>query len=167
VPTGTYAVTISISLPEPLGTIGSVENLKLVQPGPDALDRVIARAMDKDSEVSWEAVDELRLFTNEGDRVVPVLLRLARNPECPCPFNAIYALRSFPDHADEFTPALVEVLDGDGLVRRAAASVLGDVGAPGLAEPALVRAAESGDDEIAPFAQTALNELRERTATIE
>ena len=69
VPTGHYDVEFGVDLSPLFGTLEGRRNLWLADPGPEALDRCLARARSEDGDVRRVATEELQWFDEDADRV--------------------------------------------------------------------------------------------------
>jgi hypothetical protein len=125
VPTGEYEVEASVDLTPVFGKLRRTERLLIERPGPDALDKAIARLEAAAPDDRWAAVDDLRWFAGHGDRIVPLLVRIVAEREEGALFSAIYALAEYPDQAELTRPALLPLLGGKEPAGCTAAWVLG------------------------------------------
>ena len=125
VPTGEYEVRTSADLSPLFGVVEGRKRLRIEQPGPDALERLIDRLDSLDSPDRPSLVDELALFTDDGERVAPLLLEIVGREDDSARFSAIYGLREFPEHVEETKGVLLPLLDTTEPIGGAAALVLG------------------------------------------
>lgn len=155
---------LSLDLPPLLGVVSETFPIRLERPGPEALEECIAGVRSGRADERFKAVDELAYFTDDGDRVVPVLIGLLEDRLFRS--NALDALVSFPEHAAKHTDRyLAIVLRGQEWDRVAALNLVGEV-APDtpFVRRVLRAAAKARSEHVVEAARGALERLEKRSA---
>ena len=110
VPTGDYVVRTSIDLSPLFGEVQGEKRLRIEQPGPDAIEKHLARIEAVKAGKRFNIISELAYFEDSGDRVVPALVEIISRSDGSDRIAAIFALEDFPDHARLAKDALLSLL---------------------------------------------------------
>ncbi|MHC4472617.1 MAG: hypothetical protein ACYS99_16835 [Planctomycetota bacterium] len=164
VPTGDYAVEMSLDLPPSFGLIQGSSRATLVDPGPEALDRCIARALSKDWVERRDSISELALFKDDGERVVPALMKLLDDPREGVRGDALDSLSAFPVLAAAHTRRFLMIaIKGEEYERGMAIDLVGET-APDtdIVRRVLRLALCASEPWVADTAERALTRLSER-----
>jgi HEAT repeat protein len=168
VPTGSYELHASLDLSPVFGVVEHTETLTVDRPPADVLDQRLGELASEDANARRKAVYDLRYFPEDGERVVPAVVKCLSDLEESVRLAALSVLAAFPGEAAEHTDVFLGILCGTESAskyeRGSAAYLLGRVApASEEVEKALREAAASEDETVNRRAEYALRTYLSRT----
>jgi hypothetical protein len=130
-PSGEYQVLCTLDLSPLCGKLETINEVTIIQPPADILDRRLAELNSEDENVRLQAVRDLYFFEDHGDRVFPALLTRYVDSGEAQRIEILSSMGSFPDHIKDHIDLFIEIVnnrDESGDVVDFAAYYLGQYG---------------------------------------
>ncbi len=168
VPAGEYEIRASLDLTPLFGVLTCANPVSVYEVPADILERRLAELGSENAALRRNALIDLRNFRDDGDVVVPAVLKLVSDADESIRGLALSVLQSFPKQAVGVIDVVLPILESKTVstYERSSAGWIVARFAPASerAEKALAAALEAAEENYRPQYENMLKQYRTRTA---